>query len=135
MTRKNFTYRLAAFAATAFFCFILWIIYLANTGGSSPFFDFVRSLPYGDKLGHFGLFGSLTFIVIIATRFKSFSIGPLSIYYGLAAVWLFIVIEEISQAFIATRTFDLVDLSADALGVMTATGLCYVLNTFLLKEK
>ncbi len=39
--------------------FIGWVIYLANTGQSSIFFQLVRVIPYGDKLGHLFLFGFL----------------------------------------------------------------------------
>lgn len=103
--------------AVAFFAFILWIIYLANTGGHSPFFDFIRTQPNGDKWGHFALFGTLNFVVVLATRYRSLSLGKFRIYQGTLGVLIFVISEEISQVFIATRTFDLVDLSADFLGI------------------
>jgi len=34
--------------AIGFFVFICWIIYLANNHRQSVFFDFCKSLPYGD---------------------------------------------------------------------------------------
>ncbi|MBT4194354.1 MAG: VanZ family protein [Gammaproteobacteria bacterium] len=114
-------YKLAAVAAICFFSFILWVIYLANSGSNSIFFDFVRSFPYGDKLGHLCLFGILTLFVIVATRFRSFSTGSLRIYFGAAIVVIFVLGEEMSQAFIPGRSFDLVDLSADIIGILTFT--------------
>jgi polysaccharide biosynthesis protein VpsQ len=111
-------------AVTAcFFVFILWIIYLADSGESSIFFDLVKSIPYGDKFCHFLLFGTLTLLLILATRFKSFFIGHLTVYYGVVLVALFAVLEEISQAYIPSRTFDLVDLSADSIGIILSAGL------------
>lgn len=111
--------------ATAFFIFILRIIYLANTGGDSLFFDFIGSIPYGDKLGHFCLFGTLTFLSILASRFRCFRIRKHKIYYAAAIVSAFVLSEEISQAFIPSRTFDFVDLGADALGILAAVTLAY----------
>ncbi|MFK8061111.1 MAG: VanZ family protein [Polaribacter sp.] len=104
-----------------FFVFIIWIIYLANTGKNSLFFDFTKSFPYSDKLGHFLLFGCLTLLGIIALNFRGFKIGKKSIYYSTAFVFTFVVLEECSQYFIASRTFDLVDLSADILGIIVAS--------------
>lgn len=119
-------YKLIVAVATAFFIFTLWILYLANTGGSSIFFDFVRSIPYGDKLGHFCLFGTLTFGVVIGSKFRCFRLGRLKIYYAAILVSVFVVGEELSQAFIPSRTFDLMDLTADTLGILTAVGLAYL---------
>jgi hypothetical protein len=127
-------YKLISLLAAAFFCFILWIIYLANTGGHSVFFDFIRSLPYGDKLGHFCLFGLLTLILVVGSKFCSFRLGRIRIYYGVLAVTVFVVGEELSQAFIPTRTFDLIDLAADALGISLATTIAFVINKYLAKQ-
>lgn len=121
-------YKLAAIASLAFFLFIIWIIYLANTGGESVFFDFVASIPHGDKLGHFCIFGFLTFVVTIGTKFKSFSIFGVRIYYGAAIVLVFALLEELSQIFFSTRSFDLIDMSADLLGILIATCLCFVID-------
>ena len=119
-----------------FFLFIIWIIYLANSGLNSIFFDFVKTIPFGDKLGHFILFGSLTFFATIILKFRTFSIGKFHIYYGFTFVSAFVIIEEFSQIFIASRTFDLLDLSADFIGIITATILAYIIqkqNYFSLK--
>lgn len=126
-------HKLTALMATTFF--ILWIIYLANTGSSCIFFGFVRSLPYGDKLGHFCLFGALTFGAVIGSRFRSFSLWRVKIYYAAVFVTVFVVGEELSQAFIPTRRFDLIDLTADAFGILVAVGLAYIVDKQLLKSK
>lgn len=101
----------------SFSLFIGWIIYQANTGGSNVFFDLVRTIPYGDKIGHFCLFGLLTTMGLLASRLAHFSFRNIRIYYAVLVVSIFVLVEEISQAFISTRTFDLSDLLADALGI------------------
>ncbi|WP_394147974.1 VanZ family protein [Shewanella atlantica] len=120
--------RWAVGLSLAFFAFILWVIYLANTGASSVLFNLVGALPYGDKLGHFCLFGLLTFLFNLASRCKSFAIGRLRLYYGTAAVTIFVVAEEISQGFIPSRTFDTMDLTADALGILGFTYLSHLIS-------
>ena len=117
--------------AICFFAFILWVIYLANTGASSIFFDFVRSLPYGDKIGHAGLFGFLTLVAIIGSRFRGFRIGRLNIYLGALLVSLFVIAEEVSQAYIPSRTFDFFDLVADFVGIALAVGLAFIASRYL----
>jgi VanZ family protein len=102
-----------------FFGFILWVIYLANTGQSSIFFKFVSSIPYGDKLGHFCLFGVLALGANFAFKLKSFRLAKLEIYVGSALVLSFAIIEELSQYYIPNRTFDFADLIADILGIAT----------------
>jgi len=124
-------YKLALVVAVIFFVFILWVIYLANTDGNSVFFDIVRSIPYGDKLGHMCLFGFLTLLTVIGTRFRSFTHGSFKLYYGALVVGLFAVGEELTQAFIPSRTFDFVDLAADFVGIAIAVGIACVVNKHL----
>lgn len=121
-------YKCVVFIAFGFFLFLLWVIYLANTGGNSLFFDLIRHVPYGDKLGHMGLFGFLTLVVVVGSRFRTFNIAAFHIYYGVAAVAIFVVAEELSQAFIPSRTFDFIDLAADFVGITGAAGFAYVLK-------
>lgn len=113
---------LATFAAI-FFVFIVWVIYAANTGGQNIFFRQIKLVPYGDKLGHFLLFGILTSLVILGSKFRSFQFKRINIYYGTLLVSLFVLFEELSQIYIPSRTFDFLDLSADALGISLATGI------------
>ncbi|ACJ29832.1 Conserved hypothetical protein [Shewanella piezotolerans WP3] len=112
--------KLISAIAAAFFSFILWIIYQANTGNQNLLFKMVGNIPFGDKLGHLVLFGALTLIVVVASQFKYFSLSGYNYYYGAVAVTLFVIIEELSQAFIPSRTFDLCDLLADMLGIVLA---------------
>jgi len=110
--------RLIPLIAVGFFCFIIWVIYLANTGQSSMFFQFIASIPNGDKLGHFCLFGLLTLVANLAFKFKSFKLYSMELFLGTILVFSFVVIEEFSQYFIPNRTFDLFDLLADFIGIV-----------------
>lgn len=117
--------------ASGFFVFLMWIIYLANSGSDSWFFDFIRHLPYGDKLGHFGLFGTLTLLFNLASRFKIFSCFGFNCYWGTAAVSVFALFEEFSQIFIDSRTFDIQDLLANSVGISLFSWLSYWLSRMI----
>ena len=115
-------------AAILLSLFIVWIVYLANTNTPSIFFDFVSTIPYGDKLGHIGLFGAMTFFAIVATQCKTNRLFGFPIYLGTSLVAAFVVIEEASQYFFPFRTLDIVDLVANFLGVGIASLLVYAMN-------
>ena len=100
-----------------FFLFIAWIIFSADTGRSNVFFEIVNEIPYGDKFGHFFLFGLLTFLLNVALRFKRWKKLPL----GTALVSVFVTLEELSQMFFSNRTMDWADLMADGFGIFFFT--------------
>ena len=104
-----------------FLVFIVWVVFLANTGGQSIWFQWVAQLPYGDKIGHAGLFGLLALLLNWVLRFARFSIKGVSFYFASVLVLSVVSLEELSQLFIASRTFDLADLAADVVGVVTAS--------------
>lgn len=112
-------HKLISLISVIFLGFITWIIYLANTAQNSIFFKFVASIPYGDKLGHFCLFGFLTLGANFAFKLKSYKLLSFNVYIGSIAVLLLVLIEELSQYFIPSRTLDATDLLADILGVIT----------------
>ena len=104
--------------------FIAWVIYMANTGQDMIFFEWVKAMPFGDKLGHFLLFGILTICLNMATSFKRIRNGRL-IYVGTVLISAFVLLEELSQYFIRFRTLDITDLTADAIGILIFTLLSY----------
>jgi hypothetical protein len=116
-----------------FTAFILWIIYLANTGGHSIFFEFVGWLPYGDKIGHFGLFGMLTLLANFACRLKTISFRFFRLYLGAVLVFTFALLEEASQFFVASRTLDVIDLIADMIGILVFSMVTYLIYLWKLK--
>ena len=109
--------RILVLIAIGFFGFIGWVIYLANTGQKSVFFDLVAVIPYGDKLGHFCLFGLLTLFINLAFKFKTMAVGGRPIYLAVLIVSTFVILEELSQYFVESRTLDFVDLIADFVGI------------------
>jgi VanZ family protein len=119
--------RLFLTTALGFFILILWIIYLANTGQSNILFDIISYIPYGDKIGHFMLYGVLTLLANLAFAFKLFKLAVCKVYIGSTLVLIFALIEELSQHYFSTRTLDFYDLVADSLGVAMFSGISYLI--------
>lgn len=105
--------------AFLFTLFILLTIVLADAGVLANYIGFVYRLPWGDKAGHFILYGILTLLINL-TLFRSRpgeSRSRLAIKCGLTLA-LLIGLEEFSQQYFAHRTFDLVDLSFSYMGLL-----------------
>ncbi|GAA0788746.1 MULTISPECIES: VanZ family protein [Pseudomonadati] len=124
-------YLLSALTAGAFLGFIVWIIYLANTGGASVFFDLIKHIPYGDKVGHCLLFGTLTFLANLTLKFKTIKWGSISLYLGSSLVAVFVLVEEMSQGFIPSRTLDGADLLADGVGIALFSYFSWLTHRFI----
>jgi VanZ family protein len=104
--------------AILFTLFILLVIILADAGVLAHYVGFVYDFPFGDKAGHFILYGLLTLLLDLAL-FRSFpNQSPvwIALQCGLVLA-LLIGIEELSQKSFSSRTFDLVDLTFSYLGV------------------
>jgi VanZ family protein len=104
--------------AVLFALFIVAVIFLADSGRLG-ILRFVNGIPFGDKLGHFLLFGVLTLFIDLAI-FRSrpdlnLNLTALRVALTLA---LIIGLEEFSQRYFASRSFDLVDLTFSYLGVI-----------------
>lgn len=119
---------MAKWVSLVFFLFIVWVIVQANSGASSVWFELIGAIPCGDKVGHLGLFGVLTWLAINASKLQTFSVGRLSLYKGAVLVFTFVLVEEFSQLFIPTRTFDWMDLVMDLSGISLAALLASKLN-------
>ncbi|MGZ9166105.1 MAG: VanZ family protein [Anaerolineales bacterium] len=105
--------------AILFSLLIILIIVLADMGSLPQFLQVWNDFPYGDKVGHFILYGILTLLVDLAL-FRSLpnrSLKWLVVTSGLI-LSLLIGLEEFSQQFFANRTFSLNDLAAGYLGVI-----------------
>lgn len=111
-----------------FILFISWIIYSADTGKQNIVFNIIEDVPYGDKLGHFFLFGILTLLLNIALKYRRFKYWQ-KLPLGTFLVILVVLLEELSQGFLPNRTLDIMDLIADALGILTFTYISYLLFT------
>ncbi|MEW6287861.1 MAG: VanZ family protein [Chloroflexota bacterium] len=106
------------YLAGLFALFVAAVIVLAD-GGRLGILRFVNGIPFGDKLGHFLLFGLLTLLLDL-TLFRSRpdlnpNLTALRVALTLA---LIIGLEEFSQRYFSSRSFDLVDLTFSYLGVV-----------------
>jgi polysaccharide biosynthesis protein VpsQ len=105
--------------AILFTFLILLIIVLADMGALPHFLQVWKDLPYGDKAGHFILYGILTLLVDLALFGARLNQSQkwLTVTSGLILA-LLIGLEEFSQRYFANRTFSLKDLAASYLGVI-----------------
>ena len=94
--------------AVLFTLFILLVIVLADAGILNQYVGFIYAFPFGDKAGHFILYGLLTLFLDLAL----FRARPdqsrkrLAIRCGLILA-LLIGLEEFSQQYFSSRSFDL----------------------------
>lgn len=93
------------------------IIFIASQKGTRYVLNFVGDIPYGDKLGHFLLMGGFSFLLNLVLNAKTFGFGKFRYLLGSLIVLVVVTLEEISQIFIAGRTFDWGDLVFDYLGI------------------
>ena len=96
---------------------IIVIVVLADTrhlGFIGAIYDF----PFGDKVGHFLLFGLLSLSVNLAAFEARHHVDRWRVALMTSLVLaLLIGLEELSQRWIASRTFSLFDLATSYLGV------------------
>ena len=99
------------------------LIVLADRGQIGLIWEYVALVPFGDKLGHLGLVGTLT--VLLNLTLKRRKAGPLML--GSLLVLAGMMLEECSQYFIPARSFDGFDALANLVGVLCGEGLVRML--------
>lgn len=104
-----------------FIIFIGIILYHANTGSDFIFFRLMSGVPMGDKIGHLCLVGTLAFLLNLSLKARTIKLGNFKLLLGSVLVFIFITIEEFTQIAIANRTFDLLDLMCNYIGIALAT--------------
>lgn len=97
---------------------LLAIIYMANTKTEFALFDLVRKLPLGDKMMHFLLIGTITLLVNLSLRLRIVKMFGIKILLGTVVIFCLTTLEECSQMFLPNRSFDLLDMSANILGII-----------------
>lgn len=115
--------------AVLFTLFIILVIIMADAGVLAHYVGFVYAFPFGDKAGHFILYGILTLLLNVAL-FRSYpdrSRLRLAFRCGLTLA-LLIGLEEFSQQYFSSRTFDPVDLTFSYLGVAVFSGVAVKSN-------
>lgn len=93
------------------------IVVMADDGHYRFFFDWFQRTPGADKVGHFMLMGGLAFVVNAALGCKLFPWRGRTWLLGSVIVGVIVTVEEFSQIWIPSRTFDLLDLTSDFLGI------------------
>ncbi len=104
--------------ALGWLSFVALVVYCADRRLIGSFFDFVNSWPGLDKVGHFCLMGGLAFMVNVAFNLKTWRFLGRRWLAGGTLVLLAVTLEEFSQRWLPSRTFDLLDLTADYLGIL-----------------
>jgi hypothetical protein len=96
---------------------ILWLIYQADAGHARWIFWRVGQIPGGDKLGHFVLYGGISFFAnLVANASTVRLLGRPVLKWSVILIAL-ATAEEFSQLLFRWRSFDLWDLAAGAAGV------------------
>jgi VanZ family protein len=104
--------------AISFGLFIVSIIILADMG-MLGIFRMINSFPYGDKVGHFILYGILTLLIDLTFLGSHPNVSPKLVVVRVGLVLaLLIGLEEYSQLYFPRRTYSLVDLFAGYFGVL-----------------
>jgi polysaccharide biosynthesis protein VpsQ len=93
------------------------IIFIASQKGTRYRLNFVGNIPYGDKLGHFLLMGFFAFLLNLVLNARTVRLWKFRYLLGSLIVLIVVTLEEISQKFVAGRTFDGSDLIFDFLGI------------------
>lgn len=119
----------------SFFTFICWIIFQADTSQSNFLLDLASSVPYGDKIGHITLFGTLALLLNISLNFRKFHLLKIPFHLGSLIVFIFALAEEVSQGFFQSRNQDLFDVLADLIGIFLFTFIGKKLITKIRKAK
>lgn len=105
---------------TGIYLFILGVIvFLADQKKYQPLFRRVREMPYGDKLGHLILMGLFSFLLNMALNCGTLRVWKIELLKGSLIVALIVTVEEFSQLFIRSRTFDAGDLLFDYVGIFS----------------
>ena len=105
--------------AILFVFLLLLIIVLADMGALPHFLRVWKDLSYGDKAGHFILYGILTLLVDLALFRSLPRRSPKLVVVTIGLILAVLIgLEEFSQQYFANRTSSLTDLMASYLGVL-----------------
>jgi VanZ family protein len=103
--------------AVVYIIILVAIIFIADAEQYKHLLQPIRGIPYGDKISHFLLMGLLSFLVNLSFSCSRVKISGVYFLKGSLIVAVIVTIEEFSQLFFKYRTFDLIDLASDYLGI------------------
>lgn len=119
---------LSRIAAAVFIGFIICIIIIADRGEGDRWWSFIGSIPYGDKVGHLGLIGTLSLLCNLAFRPQRPGFLPRWITLTTFVLFILLTLEEVSQALTPCRTCDVFDWLADLTGLAAGQFLAFRLR-------
>jgi len=97
--------------------FLGLVVVAADVGVGNRLWGWLHDVPLGDKICHFTFMLTWTLLINLALSRRTIpGGGPLLV--GSLIVALMVIAEEFSQLWIPGRSFDLVDLAADSLGLV-----------------
>lgn len=109
------------FVLFVFLAFMGLVILWADTNTMPTLFRRIYSFPFGDKIGHFVIYGVFAYLLTWAMPFRRLRLGRFSLPLGIVIAVAFATLEEVSQLFVARRTPDLIDLLTGYLGIYAST--------------
>ena len=78
----------------------------------------INQIPFGDKVGHFVLYGIMTLLLDLTFLQARLKLDPKLLVLRIGLIFAVLIgLEEFSQQYFPSRTFDLVDLTFSYLGV------------------
>lgn len=99
---------------------LILIVFLADLGYLTDFFAFFENkVSCADKVGHFFLFGSLTFCINLLLKARRIEVFSFSVFLGSILMGAIMTVEECSQIFIASRHFEWLDLLSNYAGIIS----------------
>jgi len=105
-------------AATLLYCVFLFML---SAQSDPPKPDLGFDIPGLDKIAHAVLYGGLATVLSLGLYRSNKRIGPRPQFYlPIAFAILYGLFDEIHQLFVPERTFEVLDLVADAVGATVA---------------
>ncbi|WP_338686961.1 VanZ family protein [Haloferula helveola] len=98
-----------------FTLFFVGVVVLADRGAG--FWGFLKHVPMGDKLGHIGLLTVFSLLLNLVLRGRRLRPPLGSVMLGSAILAAVMSLEELSQAWIPSRTMDVTDWLANLAGI------------------
>ena len=112
----NFSF-LIRLLTTAYALVIAFIVWCASAGWYGPTFTWVQTYV-GDKWLHFVLVGTMALLLNLSLNLTAISQRFRWILWGTGIMLTLATLEEVSQYWFSTRTFDLGDLTCNYLGIL-----------------
>ena len=97
--------------------FLIYLSWAADSGNLPDYAGFLYDFRYGDKAGHFVLYGGVAFFLSLAFP-RTFTVWRFHIPYVAIFFLLFALGEEWSQNLFPRRTPDFLDAACSALGII-----------------